>query len=153
MFGSTMNWSLTENDGKYAVGMHYKDSSGINIEHNCEDDSLTGLIDSVFKNFKTDYAKQSKALAAKAKREAEKKSELENEDKPANKTEAEIIKELKETIKTLQNDNNNLRVSNKILQRRADDAVNEKLNKKSNAPLKVEDPFEDFLSMFDKFFY
>ena len=156
MYGSTMNWSLTENDGQYELGLRYKDSNGIDIDHQIEDDDLSSLVKKVYKDFSKDYIKQAKVLKAaaaeKAKKEAEKKSEL--EDSKPESMEDKGYNELRAKIRQLEQENNALKINNKILQRRADDAVNEQLNKKkSNAPFDIEDPFEDLTSIFEKFFY
>ena len=143
MYGSTMNCSWTENDGKFELGYQYKDSNGVDINRNVKSNSYSDLINKTINSFKNDYINQTKKIE-----EAKKKSEKVEEKQDARDAKiAQLEKKLQELIA----ENDSLKANNKILQRRADDAVNKTMNKKEEkASSKTEavDPFEELFNLF-----
>lgn len=152
MYGTTMNCSLVENDGKYELGIKYTDSDGIDIDYTTESEDVLSLIEDAYEAIANQYEDQKRSLE-----EPDEKFEEESE-KPQKD---EYTLQLEKIIEDLTIENNSLKTDLDILQRRADDAVNEKLNNKkpnvqdkmkSNAvrnfpQTKIVDPF-DFINKF-----
>ena len=143
MYGSTMNWSMTENDGKYELGLRYKDSSGVDIDRNFQSDDMTSLVNDVFKAFKKEHAAQTKKIAEAAAAKEKKKSE----EVEAKKKKDDYTLQLEKIIKDLTEENNSLKADNAILQRRADDAVNKKPKSNAKVEAPAKDPFDDFFKI------
>ena len=145
-YGITLNCSLVQpsKDDGYQMGVSIKNSDGIDIDYSIEGDDPTTMIDEAIKDIVDDYLTQWEELeqARKTKEEEEKKNQVEEK-------EDDYIKQLQEIIEDLKAENNSLKTDLNILQRRADDAVNKQMNKKSNAPFRFDDSLIDF---FDKFF-
>lgn len=141
MYGSTMNVSLTENDGKYELGYQYKDSSGIDMNHNIKSDNYQKLISEVIQSFKTNYANQMKKLEESKKAEETEKKQDDNSIK---------IAQLEKQIKELTAENDKLKINNKILQRRMDDTINQTMEKKEENPVKTKhyDPLQELFNLF-----
>lgn len=141
MYGSTMNLSLAENDGKYELGYQYKDSNGIDMNHNIKSDSYQKLISEAIRSFNTNYSNQMRKLEEDKKaKETEKKQD----------NDSEKIAQLEKQIKELIAENDKLKINNKILQHRMDDTVNQTMKKKEENPTKTKhyDPLQELFDLF-----
>ena len=146
MYGSTMNWSLTENDGQYELGLSYNDSSGIDIDHTIQSDNFSSLVNDTIKVFKKEYAQQTKRIAEEIKKQLNNTPEK-NEKK--NEKDDYTIK-LEKIIQDLKKENASLKLNNEVLQRRAEDMMNN-FTIKSNSKEKIaskEPSIEDLLKIF-----
>lgn len=119
--GVTVNCSMVEQDGKYEIGFHYKDSDGINVEKKANGEDYESLIYDIFDDVLEDISKQQ---AAQKKKVEEKKDPY--------------VAQLEKIIEDLTYENNSLKTDLNILQKRADEAVNKKAPKveAKKAPVK-----------------
>ena len=122
-YGLTMNCAITEQDGQYKMGVHFKNSDGIDIDYETQGDTPDEVIEDAFLDVFDMYNNQVQQL--KQAEEAKKNEEVE-EKLPDNL----YIKQLEEIINDLSQENESLKTDNAILQRRADDAVNSALQDK-----------------------
>lgn len=141
-YGITLNCSLIQpnEDEDYQMGISIKNSDGIDIDYSIEGDNPATMIDEALEDIINDYLTQCKELEQTKK--AKEEEELVEEDA--------YVKQLHKIIEDLKAENNSLKTDLDILQRRADDTVNKKMNKKSNASYKFDDSLIDFLN---EFFY
>ena len=139
MYGSTMNWSMTENDGNYELGLRYKDSNGVDIDHNFQSDDLGLLVSDAFKTFKKEHAAQTKKITEATAAKEKKKSE-----KVETKKKDDYTLQLEKIIEDLTEENNSLKADNIVLQRRIDDVVNKKPKSDKKANVSTKDPLSDF---------
>ena len=148
MYGSTMNWSMTENDGKYELGLSYKDSSGVDVNHHLMADDLSSLVHQAINGFQHEYLTQRKQLAKKAEEEKKaaeqaEKEELNNNSKSVednkNKKDNYTLK-LEQIIQQLQKENQSLKIDNEVLQRRTEKMMNER--EEASQKSKYQDAFD-----------
>ena len=118
--GLTFNCSMVRQpDDFYEVGLRYSDTEGIDIDILAADDDLPGLLEDLVYDFMDEYMAQYCELDSS--------EESESDEEVADKA---YISQLESLIEDLTYENNSLKTDLKILQRRADDAVNENQKQK-----------------------
>ena len=141
--GMTISCSMIENDGQYEVGFSYKDSDDIEFDETYEGDDLEDILEDLANDAVASLIEQRLGMP----QEEEEKSEEEAE-------KDEYTLQLEKIIEDLTAENNSLKTDVKILQRRADDAVNKIMNNSkvrvSNLDklLRQADPFEKLLKFY-----
>ena len=141
--GMTISCSMIENDGQYEVGFSYKDSDDIEFDETYEGDDLEDILEDLANDAVASLIEQRLGMP----QEEEEKSEEEAE-------KDEYTLQLEKIIEDLTAENNSLKTDVKILQRRADDAVNKTMNNSkvrvSNLDklLRQADPFEKLLKFY-----
>lgn len=120
----TFSYSLESTpDDFYEVGIHYSDTDGIEIDMlTSDDEDVYGLVEDTLYDFMEEYLAQKNSLALDD-CEEESDEEVEEED---------YVAELEGIIDDLIYENNSLKTDIKILQRRADDAVNESIKQRES---------------------
>lgn len=129
-YGITFNCSLVQPSDKdeYQMGVSIKNSDGVNINYSIEGDDPDEMMEEAIKDIVSDYLQQASKL----------EQEMQEKEKKANKVEKkprendEYIAQLEKIVEDLTTENNSLKTDLNILQQRADDAVNKKMNKKKD---------------------
>ena len=122
----TFSYSLdTTADNFYEVGIHYSDTDGVDIDMLASDDELEGLIEDIMCDFMDEYYAQKDNLL-------EEEYEEEYDEEESDEEVEEYIADLEAMIEDLTYENNSLKTDLKILQRRADDAVNESIKQRES---------------------
>lgn len=140
--GMTINYSMVRNEnGEHEVGFRYNDTDGIDIDRHYsgakEEDIYTQLYTDVIEEMSKQYdaIKEKKALeAAKARKAAAAKAQ------PTQSYE-EIIEDLRQKIKKIEEENKSLKIDNDILNKRIKDNLNQTAKKSQK---KIEDKYNPY---------
>jgi len=129
-YGITFNCSLVQPSDKdeYQMGVSIKNSEGINIDYSIEGDDPDEMMEEAIKDIVSDYLQQ----ASKLEQEKQEKEKKANKVEKKPRENDEYIAQLEKIVKDLTTENNSLKTDLNILQQRADDAVNKKMNKKKD---------------------
>lgn len=122
-YGLTLNYSMVEQDGKYEMGFHYNDTTGIDVDKSVAGNDPEDMIYELAADVVAEITEQGQKQLEQAQKEEESKKQAE-EDK--------YVEQLEKIIEDLTAENNSLKVDLNILQRRADDAVKESVEKKDS---------------------
>lgn len=119
-YGVAMSCSLVEQDGSYELGVTVKNSEGIDIDYTISgDDPKQILEDAIYDILEEIY------LQEQVSEEKDSDEEVEDND--------HYIAYLEKLVSDLEAENDSLKMDNEILQRRADDAVNQTMKKKERS--------------------
>ena len=119
-YGVAMSCSLVEQDGSYDLGVTVKNSEGVDIDYTISgDDPKQILEDAIYDILEEIY------LQEQVDEEEDSDEEVEDDDY--------YIAYLEKLVSDLEAENYSLKMDNEILQRRADDAVNQAMKKKERS--------------------
>ena len=125
--GLTFNCSMVcQPDGFYEVGVHYSDTDGIDIDILETDDDMEDLAEDLLYDFMEEY------LYQRTDQSPQEEEESDEEAVDFSDYYEDYIDQLETIIEDLTYENNSLKTDLKILQRRADDAVNENQKQKES---------------------
>lgn len=129
-YGITFNCSLVQPSDKdeYQMGVSIKNSDGVNINYSIEGDDPDEMMEEAIKDIVSDYLQQ----ASKLEQETQEKEKKANKIEKKPRENDEYIAQLEKIVEDLTSENNSLKTDLNILQQRADDAVNKKMNKKKD---------------------
>ena len=154
--GMTMNYSMVTNeDGSQEIGFRYNDTDGVKVDKHYEgeqdDDIFSHLLKDVMKDISVQSAqirkeKERKALAEK---EAEKARKVAAAKKAPAQSYEEIIEDLRQKLKKIEEENKSLKIDNDILNKRVKDNIHQEVKKKEQK--RVEEKYNPYKILEDLF--
>lgn len=118
-YGVVMSCSLVEQDGSYDLGVTVKNSEGIDIDYTISGDDPKQMLEDAICDILAEIYLQEQVD------EEDSDKEVEDDDY--------YIAYLEKLVSDLEAENDSLKMDNEILQRRADDAVNQAMKKKERS--------------------
>lgn len=143
--GMTINYSMARNEnGEHEIGFRYNDTDGIDIDRHYTGMKEEDIYNQLCTDVINDIYKQCNAIKEKKALEANKAKKA-AKDKPTQSFE-EIIEDLQQRLKKVEEENRSLKIDNDILNQRVKDNLNkpqEKIEEKYNPYKMLEGLLDD----------
>ncbi len=153
--GMTMNYSMVTNeDGSQEIGFRYNDTDGVKVDKHYEGEQD----DDIFSHLLKDVMKDISVQSAQIRKEKERKALAEKEAEKARKAAAtkaptqsyeEIIEDLRQKLKKIEEENKSLKIDNDILNKRVKDNIHQEVKKKEQK--RVEEKYNPYKILEDLF--